>query len=142
MKQAGGADIEQDLRIALFFLVTAVPVWLASHFLWGYDGGFNLWPLKNEIELLSVALVAGGFTAWCILGRAPRSRGIMAVPIFLASSAFLLGGFKAANDYLDLPDLLLGILAQLVGFIYLFTVIPAVPHDPGPEPHPAELGIG
>jgi hypothetical protein len=128
------------LRPAAQFLVLAVPVWLASHFLWAYDGGLNLWSLKNEIELTSVVLVAAAYTFWQMLSRFPPSRKIMAVPIFLASAAFLLGGYKAANDYLDPPDLLLGILAQLVGFIYLFQIIPRRPKAPGPGPEPPSLG--
>jgi hypothetical protein len=110
------------LGAALLFLGTAVPVWLASHFLWIYDGGDSLWPLKNEIELASVVAVAAGFTARSVLRRSAPIEGKTAPLIFLASAAFLLGGFKAANDYLDPPDLLLGLLAQLVGFIYLFQV--------------------
>lgn len=108
----------------MIFLGAAVPVWIASQVLWGYDGGLNHWPQKNEVELLVVGLVASGTTAWCLLRRSPRSARLFALPIFLASAAFVLGGFKAANDYLDPPDLLLGILGQLVGFIYLVTVVP------------------
>jgi len=127
------------LRAAALFLVTAVPVWLASQLLWGYGGGDSLWPLKDDVELVSVAVVAGAFTWWYLRGRASHPRRAMALPVFLASAAFLLGGFKAANDYLDPPDLLLGILAQLVGFMYLLRAAAEAPKDQSLGSDPTEL---
>ncbi len=127
------------LRLVSLFLASAAPVWLASQLLWEYDGGLKLWPLKNEIELVSVALVAATFTTWCIRKRMQLAPRLWAVPILLASAAFLLGGFKAANDFLDPPDLLLGILAQLVGFLYLLRVLPAGRKSPDPQLTSPEL---
>jgi hypothetical protein len=111
-------------RGAALFLAASAPVWVASVLLWSYDGPSNLWGLKNQIELLAVALVAGGFTAWSMFAPAPARTKFVTVSIFLASVAFVLGGFKVANDYSDVPDLLLGLAAQLVGFLYLLQVFP------------------
>ncbi len=108
----------------MLFLATAVPVWVASQLLWQYGGGLNLWALKNAIEIGLVLLAGASFTAWFLLSVTPRPQRFVAVPVFLASAAFLFGGFKASNDFLDPPDLLLGLVAQFVGFAYLLREIP------------------
>ena len=40
-------------RVAVLFLATAEPVWVASQLLWQYGGGLNLWALKNATKWLS-----------------------------------------------------------------------------------------
>jgi hypothetical protein len=116
--------------LALLFLATAVPIWVGSWLLWSIDGGQNLWALKNTIELSIVAVVAAVFSAWATVGREPPLRRTLLLPVFIAVAAFVLGGFKAGNDYLDPPDLLLGILAQWAGFLFVLWVLPARPRTP------------
>lgn len=134
-------SVTRPLRGFGLFLLVSLPVWLASHFLWAYDGGLNLWPWKNAAELLSIAVVSLLYTIW-VAGRwRARVPPLGYLAVALAAFAFLLGGFKAANDYLDPPDLLLGLAAQGISFLYLVREAARVrgPERPG-VPGRTDLG--
>lgn len=124
----------RPLRSVGLFLAAAVPVWVVSQLLWNYGGGANLWPLKNLIELVSIGVAALTLSVLFVVLRRRDASKTLLLLLWLGVFAFLLGGFKASNDYLDLPDLLLGLAAQGVAFAYLLTISrprpSAIPHDP------------
>lgn len=91
----------RSVRWGAVFLLSAAPVWLASELLWDYGGGSTLWPLKNAIELGSALLAAVAFSVVFVVVRKPDAPAKVSALVVLAAFTFILGGFKASNDYLD-----------------------------------------
>lgn len=123
-KGARGSTAARFARGIGLFVLVSLPIWIASHLLWAYEGGLNLWPLKNTVELSVVLIVSTVFTVLYAVRWRLDAPWTVYPFVGLAAFAFVLGGFKAANDYLDPPDLLLGLVAQGVAFAYLVSLGP------------------
>jgi hypothetical protein len=108
----------------------SLPGWILSHLRWAYGGGLTPWPLKTAAELSAIGVVSILFPRLAVARRRAHVPPVRFPMVGLAVFAFLLGGFKAANDYADLPDLLPGLAAQGVSFLFL--VLPAPGTRRGP----------